>query len=494
MWSFEEEEDGDEGVRDIPLSAFFSSSSSSSSSSFVSLALFALPPVPSFEFLPALIDGLSALGNRPPSALAESLSSLASFPPTALLSSLELPSLLTAVSALLLQPSLGDRCVDLLAGLFDAAAETREAADVFVATVDGLRRQWTDQGRQWTASGGIRWAQDEKSPEDDGAPPPTLPLTGSALHPRLLRVVRLISAMQLRLPGYWELCSLSQQQGMADAVMALYALGVPAAAAGTSSTTSPPPSSLAPLHFFALVEPQCRWLPLWLYPTSMRRRILTALSSPPSSSLLAALSCHVPLSAASSTPPALPSLASPTEGVTSDELTALLRLHFSSAASALRLSPSGRRLLWCETAQDTRDFVSVPRISASDLPPQAFLDRYVRINQPVIVTGALSHWFEGQPWSVSHLQSLLGSLPLQSVFRSRDGRFKFFAQSRAASSEVQGLQREGRMTFDEFVGKATRMDDGDRYYLYGEPLPGPLQPLLTLPAMVSAPHHRAQGV
>ena len=62
--------------------------------------------------------------------------------------------------------------------------------------------------------------------------------------------------------------------------------------------------------------------------------------------------------------------------------------------------------------------------------------------RPVVVTGALSYWFHGEPWSLARLQSLLGALPLHNVFRSRDGRFKFFAPSKAASEELQGLHRE----------------------------------------------------
>ena len=102
---------------------------------------------------------------------------------------------------------------------------------------------------------------------------------------------------------------------------------------------------------------------------------------------------------------------------------------------------------------------------------------------------------------------------MSNVFRSTDGRYTYFDPRRQAAGGVhrEGLERQ-KMTFDEFVYRAggaaakseERMEgeaeayqepkeadntavlaDHSRYYLYGEPLPAPLQPLLPPPTILS---------
>ena len=483
VWSFDEAEGGEDGeaVLGIPISTFFSSSSSS----LMSLAAFTLPPVPSFDSLPTLLSSLSHPHYHPLSHLTDSLTTLLSFPAASLLSSMQLPTVLSTLSCLILHPSLGDRALHALAAFFDAAEGTSQGADVYIALVSALHRLWIEDGQHWTAADGIRWVSDDNDEQRPAASNALDALRGPPLHARLLMAVRLVSAMQRQLPTYWVQLSHVHQQSLLDATIALYTWRTPP----LPSLSAPPSLPLSPLHFFSLVDPKARWMAVWLYPLSMRRRIIVALTSPSSSPLLTTLSTLVTSSFSSPCAPTPPLFASPTSAVSPTELSALLHHHLSSTVHALYQHRSGRRLLWCERPEDGKGWTEVPRVSAATLTPQLFIDRYVRTNHPVIITDALAHWHSEEGWTIPHLQSLLGDLPLQNVFRSTDGRFKFFRQAKRAGEDEEvkevGLQREEKMTFDEFVSKArTPNEEGDRYYLYGEPLPPSLQPILTPPELV----------
>ena len=485
VWSFDDDGCGEDGeaVLDIPISTFFSSSPSS----FMSLAAYALPPVPSFDSLPSLLSSLSNPHQQPLPQLSDCLTAVLAFPPASLLTCMQLSTVLSALSSLILYPSLGERALHALAALFDAAEDTPEGGDVYIALVSALHRLWAEQGQQWMAADGIRWVREDAEHEEPATNPADV-LKGPPLHARLLLAVRLVSGMQRRLPGYWGQLSHAHQQRLLDATMALYTWRAPPL---PSSSAPSFPLPLSPLHFLSLADPQARWMAVWLYPTSMRRRVIAALSSPSFSSLLATLSSLATSSPPPPSPLPPPSLASPTSSVSPTELSSLLHLHLSSLTLALRQHRSGRRLLWCDTPDDGHGWTTIPRISATSLTPHSFIDRYVHTNQPVIITDSLTHWHGegGGEWSVARLQSLLGELPLQNVFRSADGRFKFFRQAKEGRGEGQeveeGLQRERRMTFGEFVAKAKASSaESERYYLYGEPLPAPLQPILTPPELV----------
>ena len=142
----------------------------------------------------------------------------------------------------------------------------------------------------------------------------------------------------------------------------------------------------------------------------------------------------------------------------------------------------------------------------SPLSADNFHTHYVATNTPVIVP--LDSITSSPDWSLLRLQSLLGSLPMKNVFRSTNGRYTFFDTKRHAAGALKdGLQRQS-MTFEEFVNRAGRAGDREerkeqeedreqqtendtaqscfasRYYLYGEPLPAPLQPLLPPPTIL----------
>ena len=151
----------------------------------------------------------------------------------------------------------------------------------------------------------------------------------------------------------------------------------------------------------------------------------------------------------------------------------------------------------------------VPRLTTA-LTADEFRTNYVAPNTPVILP--LDSAAMSSEWSLPRLQSLLGPLSMSNVFRSQDGRYTFFDPKRqAGSAQRVGLQRQ-RMTFDEFVHRArgtaaeseerkegeaeerperkevddaAHTSDSSQYYLYGEPMPAPLQPLLPPPTILS---------
>ena len=207
-------------------------------------------------------------------------------------------------------------------------------------------------------------------------------------------------------------------------------------------------------------------------------------------------------------PPRSSSLASPTAACCH----LLQLLHFTVACVVpattrrveLRLPCSLCRTM--PTARITR-YYAIPRL-ALPLAADAFHTDFVTTNTPVIMP--LDTATSPADWSLPRLQSLLGSLTMNNVFQSTDGRYTFFDPKRqAGGTRRDGLQRQ-RMTFDEFVHHAGQagvrekrkeaesaeerkeatkaLHDASpwRYYLYGEPLPAPLQPLLPPPAILTS--------
>lgn len=69
--------------------------------------------------------------------------------------------------------------------------------------------------------------------------------------------------------------------------------------------------------------------------------------------------------------------------------------------------------------------VECPRVSASALTPQQFMDNYVTASQPVVVTDATTHWpaVSANAWSNAELRRLIGSQRVH-VKVSDDGRFE----------------------------------------------------------------------
>ena len=162
--------------------------------------------------------------------------------------------------------------------------------------------------------------------------------------------------------------------------------------------------------------------------------------------------------------------------------------------------------------------MSTPRIArchsiarlTSPITVDEFHTHYVATNTPIILS--LDSTTSSTDWSLPRLQSLLGPLTMNNVFRSTDGRYTYFDPKRqAGGTQSIGLQRQ-KMTFDEFVYNARSIVDGkenkereaiqerkeddsapassssssSRYYLYGEPLPNPLQSLLPPPTILTS--------
>lgn len=164
-----------------------------------------------------------------------------------------------------------------------------------------------------------------------------------------------------------------------------------------------------------------------------------------------------------------------------------------------------------------RPAMSTPRITryqpiarlTSPITAEHFHTHYVATNTPVILPADPNT--SSTDWSLPRLQSLLGSLTMNNVFRSTDGRYTFFDPRRhSAGAPKDGLQRQ-KMTFDEFVRSAGHSADSgkrgeeeatdeqkesdtvhhsspstSRCYLYGEPLPVPLEPLLPPPTILAS--------
>ena len=188
-------------------------------------------------------------------------------------------------------------------------------------------------------------------------------------------------------------------------------------------------------------------------------------------------------------------------------------LQVSSSIYTLNGYPE-RRSDYLSVSTSVHSTMSTPRITryrpiarlCSPITAEHFHTHYVANNTPVILP--LDPATSPSDFSLTRLQSLLGPLPMSNVFHSTDGRYTYFEPKRlAGGAQRGGLQRQ-RMTFDEFVRNArhateseerkegevseerkedetAQLSSASQYYLYGEPLPAPLQPLLSPPAILS---------
>ena len=287
VWSFEEKEgaaqspDGEcseEEVRSIPLSALFDWSASGSVLSFDSLSTYTLPPLPSYDTIPALCDTLSGCDSASSSdALCEAVRGLREFGASDLLASphasLVLSSLVSAV--LLLHeaalPAAGASLL-LLAELFDAAYSSPAAAELYLSLLHHVVGHWQCTPH-WPSAHSDLYLNDEPqalsaalgASETSKAETPTARPT----HVHLVRVLRLVALMQRRLPTEWVHFSPATHRSIVEATLQLHATARCHAAA----------SLLSPAHLLAVVDPSAPWLPVWLHQLPTRKLLTQLLAS-----------------------------------------------------------------------------------------------------------------------------------------------------------------------------------------------------------------------
>ena len=320
VWSFDEKEgalqstDGEckeEEVRSIPLSALFDWSASSSVLSFQSLSTYTLPPLPSYNTIPALCDTLAGCDSASSSdALCDAVRGLREFGASDLLASphvsLVLSSLVSVV--LLLREAVIPAAVAsllLLADLFDAAHSSHAAAELYLLLLQHVVGSW-QRTPHWPSAQSDLYFEDEPQALDAvvraGEANKAEARTARPSHVHLMRVLRFITLMQFQLPTQWVYCPPATHRSIVEATLQLHATALSAPAA----------SLLSPAHMLAVVDPSARWLPLWLHQLPTRKLLIRLLASAAFSPLLQhlATSCAdaAPITTASS-PTARPPVA-----------------------------------------------------------------------------------------------------------------------------------------------------------------------------------------
>ena len=292
IWNFDDQSSSDDHTQQhdekehephsISISALFSDWPSTDSSvlSFQSLSAYTLPPLPSYDRIPALCDRLLVGDDGSVDGLYGAVcgfreygaSDLLASPYVSMVVSSLVPTVLLLSAPLL---SVASASLLLLADLFDAAHSSHTAAELYLALVQHVLHTWPTTAH-WPAAHADIWLESSSQSATDKSIAtgtnngPANSHSHCSSHAHLIRLARFITIMQRQLPDQWVYFSPSTHHSLITATLQLY----------TTAVSSPSTTLLSPAQLLAIVDPLCGWLPLWLYQLPARKLIVQLLGSP----------------------------------------------------------------------------------------------------------------------------------------------------------------------------------------------------------------------